>query len=61
MAAHCMHVANRWPPPTHTHVHTDTCPSRGRNNVVLEHALSSTAILSYILFWMVAYNLGHVF
>jgi hypothetical protein len=36
------------------------CPAR-RDKVVLEHVFSSTAVLSYFLCWMLAYNLGHVF
>lgn len=32
-----------------------------RDKVFLDHIFSSTAILSYILFWMVFYNLCHVF
>eukprot|EP00879_Flechtneria_rotunda_P013546 GHRR01014144.1.p1 GENE.GHRR01014144.1~~GHRR01014144.1.p1 ORF type:complete len:132 (+),score=45.15 GHRR01014144.1:325-720(+) len=31
------------------------------DKVVLEHVFSSTAILSYILFWMIFYNICHVF
>jgi hypothetical protein len=52
----------------HTHVHTRVCcllpPARlpaPRDKVFLEHVFSSTAILSYILFWMIFYNLCHVF
>ncbi len=32
-----------------------------RDKVLLDHVFSSTAILSYILSWMVFYNLAHVF
>jgi hypothetical protein len=32
-----------------------------RDKVFLEHIFSSTAILSYILFWMIFYNICHVF
>lgn len=32
-----------------------------RDKVFLEHIFSSTAILSYILFWMIFYNVCHVF
>jgi hypothetical protein len=32
-----------------------------RSQVYLEHVFSSTAILSYILFWMIFYNVCHVF
>eukprot|EP00775_Hariotina_reticulata_P004719 gene4719-4969_t len=31
------------------------------DKVALEHVFSSTAILSYILFWMIFYNICHVF
>lgn len=31
------------------------------DKVFLEHIFSSTAILSYILFWMIFYNVCHVF
>ncbi|WIA19146.1 hypothetical protein OEZ85_003794 [Tetradesmus obliquus] len=31
------------------------------DKVYLEHIFSSTAILSYILFWMIFYNVCHVF
>lgn len=32
-----------------------------RDKVFLDHIFSSTAILSYILFWMITYNVCHVF
>lgn len=32
-----------------------------RDKVFIEHVFSSTAILSYILFWMIFYNICHVF
>ena len=35
--------------------------SARRDKVVLEHVFSSTALLSYVLCWMIGYNLGYVF
>ncbi|GBF93300.1 ER membrane complex subunit 6 [Raphidocelis subcapitata] len=31
------------------------------DKVVLEHVFSSTALMSYVLCWMLAFNLGHVY
>lgn len=40
-----------WPPPV--------CPHR--NNLMFVGVFSSTTLLSYILFWMIFYNLCHIF
>lgn len=44
-------AGRRWFPP----------PVLRRDKVVLEHVFSSTALLSYVLCWMIGYNLGYVF
>lgn len=54
-------MSTRLPAVSHRASHVTPAPQPCRNTVVIEHVFSSTAILSYILFWMIAYNLGHVF